>query len=140
MCVFARDSRLPWGSKFFHVHAVFGKNLKNNSNVGSWRTPLGKVLNPQLVYVVSVRDHVCVCVNFAYSTPFTLCSSCFYVCVHLWQWVCFLKDQDEHIFVVEICSQMICKIIGQHTHFGIWHSPSGKSWIIHCPNRFTTQN
>ena len=32
----------PWGSKFFHFHAVFGKNLKNNSNFESWRTPLGK--------------------------------------------------------------------------------------------------
>ena len=32
----------PWGSKFFHFHAVFSKNLKNNSNFGSWRTPWGK--------------------------------------------------------------------------------------------------
>ena len=28
-----------WGSKFFHFHAVFGKNVKNNSNFGSWRPP-----------------------------------------------------------------------------------------------------
>ena len=34
----ARDARPPWGSKFFHFHAVFGKILKNNSNFGSWRT------------------------------------------------------------------------------------------------------
>ena len=32
----------PTGSKFFHFHAVFSKNLKNNSNFGSWRTPWGK--------------------------------------------------------------------------------------------------
>ena len=29
----------PWGSKFFHFHAVFGKKLKNNSTFGSWRPP-----------------------------------------------------------------------------------------------------
>ena len=39
----------PLGSKFFHFHAVFGKNLKNNSNFGSWPTPLGKILDPPLV-------------------------------------------------------------------------------------------
>ena len=38
----------PRGSKFFHFHAVFSKNLKNNSNFGSWRTPLGKILDPPL--------------------------------------------------------------------------------------------
>ena len=38
----ARDARPPWGSKFFHFHAVFGKNVKNNSNFGSWRPPWGK--------------------------------------------------------------------------------------------------
>ena len=27
------------GSKFFNFHAVFGKNVKNNSNFGSWRPP-----------------------------------------------------------------------------------------------------
>ena len=32
----------PWGSKFFHFHAVFGKKLKNNSTFGSWRPPWGK--------------------------------------------------------------------------------------------------
>ena len=32
----------PWGSKFFHFYAVFGKNVKNNSNFGSWRPPWGK--------------------------------------------------------------------------------------------------
>ena len=39
----------PWGSKFFHFHAVFGKNVKNNSNFGSWRPPPGKILDPPLV-------------------------------------------------------------------------------------------
>ena len=45
----ARDARPPWESKFFHFHAVFGKILKNNGNFGSWRTPLGKILDPPLV-------------------------------------------------------------------------------------------
>ena len=37
----ARDAS-PRGSKFFHFHAVFSKNLKNNSNFGSWCTPPGE--------------------------------------------------------------------------------------------------
>ena len=45
----APGTRPPGGSKFFHFHAVFGKNLKNNRNFGSWRTPLGKILDPPLV-------------------------------------------------------------------------------------------
>ena len=45
-----REGRAPRGSKFFHFHAVFGKNLKNNSNFESWRTPLGKILDPLLVW------------------------------------------------------------------------------------------
>ena len=44
----APGTRAPRGSKFFHFHAVFGKNLKNNSNFGSWRTPLGKIVDPPL--------------------------------------------------------------------------------------------
>ena len=32
----------PGGPNSFHFHAVFGKNLKNSSNFGSWRTPWGK--------------------------------------------------------------------------------------------------
>ena len=32
----------PRGSKFFYFHVVFGKNVKNNSNFGSWRPPWGK--------------------------------------------------------------------------------------------------
>ena len=42
----------PWGSKFFHFHALFGKKLKNNSTFGSWRTPLGKILDPPLVHTI----------------------------------------------------------------------------------------
>ena len=38
----APGTRAPPGSKFFHFHAVFGKNVKNNSNFGSWRAPRGK--------------------------------------------------------------------------------------------------
>ena len=45
----------PWGSKFFHFHAVFGKNVKNNSNFGSWRPPLGKILDPPLNIVCIVK-------------------------------------------------------------------------------------
>ena len=41
----------PRGSKFFHFHAVFGKKLKNNSIFGSWRPPLGKILDPPLLLV-----------------------------------------------------------------------------------------
>ena len=45
----------PPGSKFFHFHAVFGKNVKNNSNFGSWRPPPGKILDPPLnSYVIQV--------------------------------------------------------------------------------------
>ena len=43
----------PWGSKFFHFHAIYGKNLKNNSNFGSWRTPLVKILDPPLVWNIT---------------------------------------------------------------------------------------
>ena len=28
----------PRGSKFFHFHAVLGKNIENNRTFGSWRT------------------------------------------------------------------------------------------------------
>ena len=50
----ARDVRPPWGSKFFHFHAVFGKNVKNNSNFGSWRPPPGKILDPPLLNIVFI--------------------------------------------------------------------------------------
>ena len=53
----ARDARPPRGSKFFHFHAVFGKNVKNNSNFGSWRPPPGKILNPPL-YVAAFGSFV----------------------------------------------------------------------------------
>ena len=75
----ARDARPPpRGSKFFHFHAVFGKNLKNNSNFGSWRTPLGKILDPPLVLIYniiqSLRD-VCGFLNlFARNTEGQLVS------------------------------------------------------------------
>ena len=46
----ARDAP-PLGSKFFHFHAVFDKKLKNNSIFGSWRPPLGKILDPPLLPV-----------------------------------------------------------------------------------------
>ena len=36
------DCAPPFGSKFFHFRAVFCKNVKNNSNFGSWRPPWGK--------------------------------------------------------------------------------------------------
>ena len=55
----ARDARpRPLGSKFFHFHAVFSKNLKNNSNFGSWRTPLGKILDPPLEMLLMVHSTV----------------------------------------------------------------------------------
>ena len=45
----------PWGSKFFHFHAVFSPKLKNNSDFGSWRTPLGKILDPPLLQLVKTK-------------------------------------------------------------------------------------
>ena len=37
-------------------NAVFGKILKNNSNFGSWRTPLGKILDPPLTSIRVSRN------------------------------------------------------------------------------------
>ena len=54
----APGTRAPRGSKFFHFHAVFGKNLKNNSNFGSWRTPLGKILDPPLDRDKIIKRHL----------------------------------------------------------------------------------
>ena len=54
----APGTRAPRGSKFFPFHAVFSKNLKNNSNFGSWRTPLGKILDPPLGKVIFSEAHV----------------------------------------------------------------------------------
>ena len=45
----------PWGSKFFHFHAVFGKKLKNNSTFGSWPPP-GKILDPPLLMAINKRS------------------------------------------------------------------------------------
>ena len=54
----ARDARPPpRGSKFFHFHAVFGKNVKNNSNFGSWRPPPGE--NPG-----SATDYCSLAISF----------------------------------------------------------------------------
>ena len=60
----------PWGSKFFHFHAVFGKNVKNNSNFGSWRPPLGKILDPPLLSIHNLVSthclHTCIlCVTMS---------------------------------------------------------------------------
>ena len=55
----ARDARPPLGSKFFHFHAVFGKNVKNNSNFGSWRPPLGKILDPPLILIGNKMKRPC---------------------------------------------------------------------------------
>ena len=49
----------PLGSKFFHFHAVFGKNVKNNSNFGSWHPPLGKILDPPLMTSQTCCSFVC---------------------------------------------------------------------------------
>ena len=64
----APGTRPPWGSKFFHFPAVFGKNLKNNSNFGSWRTPLGKILDPPLdrsTCETLLHNVICDFTNFA---------------------------------------------------------------------------
>ena len=44
----ARDARPPPGVQIPSFSCSFGKNVKNNSNFGSWRPPLGKILDPPL--------------------------------------------------------------------------------------------
>ena len=44
----ARDARPPGGPNSFIFMQFSGKKLKNNSTFGSWRTPLGKILDPPL--------------------------------------------------------------------------------------------
>ena len=39
----------PWRFKSFIFMQFSAKKLKNNSNFGSWRTPLGKILDPPLI-------------------------------------------------------------------------------------------
>ena len=51
----AKDARPPWGPNSFIFMQFSGKKLKNNSTFGSWRTPLGKILDPPLVSVSSCR-------------------------------------------------------------------------------------
>ena len=41
----------PRGQNSFIFMQFSAKNLKNNSTFGSWRTPLGKILDPTLVVV-----------------------------------------------------------------------------------------
>ena len=49
-----RQGHTPGGSKFFHFHAVFSKNLKNYSNFGSWR-PLEKIRDPPLLMILILQ-------------------------------------------------------------------------------------
>ena len=58
----ARDARPPWGSKFFHFHALFGKKLKNNSTFESMRTLLGIILDPPLLLANVYRFHELQCI------------------------------------------------------------------------------
>ena len=44
----------PRGPNFFIFMQFQGKKLKNNSTFGSWRTPLGKILDPPLETLFSV--------------------------------------------------------------------------------------
>ena len=44
----------PGGPNSLIFNQVFGKNLKNNSNFGSWRIPLGKILDPPPYCVVQL--------------------------------------------------------------------------------------
>ena len=60
----ARDAHPPWGSKFFHFHAVFGKKLKNNSTFGSWRPPPGENPGSATEGGVSIRIFVKMDVKF----------------------------------------------------------------------------
>ena len=45
----ARESPPPRGSNSFIFMQSSAKKLKNNSAFGSWRTPLGKILDPPLI-------------------------------------------------------------------------------------------
>ena len=47
----ARDARPPWGPNSFIFMQFSRIKLKNNSTFGSWRTPLGKILDPPLLPV-----------------------------------------------------------------------------------------
>ena len=35
----ARDAPIPWGSKYFHFHAIFGQKEGSHTHLGSWRPP-----------------------------------------------------------------------------------------------------
>ena len=59
----------PPVSKFFLFHAVYGKNLKNNSNFGSWPTPLGKILDPPLLLRAAITLPPTFAAPPFYSTP-----------------------------------------------------------------------
>ena len=51
------DARLPWWSKSFQFHAVFGKFWQNRWRpLGSWRPPR-EILDPPLYYVVNADRH-----------------------------------------------------------------------------------
>ena len=67
----ARDVRPPWGSKFFHFHAVFGKNVKNNSNFMSWRPPWGKswIRHCKHLSISRVEKVLCGSGVFCYKLP-----------------------------------------------------------------------
>ena len=81
----ARDARPPWGSKFFHFHAVFGKNVKNNSNFGSWRPPgenPGSATGTCTITDRDIKFDITICsLTTLYFVFFSLCS-----CTHRnWQ-------------------------------------------------------
>ena len=67
----ARDAP-PRGSKFFHFHAVFGKNVKNNSKFGSWRPPPGE--NPGSATGYGLHIHPVNCTSALHFL---------YVCTHV---------------------------------------------------------
>ena len=75
----ARDARPPWGSKFFHFHAVFGKKLKNNSTFGSWRPPWGKSWIRHcngIVYLLTRPQNGFSKTKINHRTDDTMCFSC----------------------------------------------------------------
>ena len=58
----------PVGPNSFIFIQFSAKKLKNNNTFGSWRTPLGKILDPTLMYVCV---YVCLCVYACmYQDPF----------------------------------------------------------------------
>ena len=77
----ARDAR-PWGSKFFHFLAVFGKNLQNNPTSGVGAPPRENAISATVYYS-----------SYLSSTD----ANSFYVRVLLFSYICPRDQYDRNI-------------------------------------------